>query len=380
MSTVKNQTTGISPIEEIIDDFANGKMVIMVDDEDRENEGDLIIPAQCVDSEAINYMATHGRGLICLTLTEGRCEQLNLPLMVSDTNDSYGTNFTISIEAAEGVTTGISAADRAQTVKAAVSPEACPTDIVMPGHIFPLKSQPGGVLARAGHTEAGCDLARLAGYEPASVICEILKEDGNMARLPDLITFAKEKEIKIGTIADLIRYRLKHEPTIARIAESTMATQYGDFTLIAYQDVVSNETHYALSFGDYDHDDAVHVRVQLVHGLYDAFCEARGEASWTIHSAIKRIAEEGRGVLVLLCYYFDHDEMVKRIRQSQLKELGGEDSVVVETGSDLRTVGLGGQILKDLKVGKMHVLGTPRKMHALSGFDLEVVDYIADDC
>lgn len=379
MATNNDKVTGISPIEEIISDLSEGKMVIVVDDEGRENEGDFIIPAECVDSAAINYMATHGRGLICLTLTGERCEQLNLPLMVSDTDDSYRTNFTVSIEAAQGVTTGISAADRAQTVKSAVAAEARPTDIVMPGHIFPLKSQSGGVLARAGHTEAGCDLARLAGYEPASVICEILKEDGTMARLPDLITFGEKQGIKIGTIADLIRYRLQHEPTITRIAESTMASQYGNFNLIAYQDVIGNETHYALSFGDFDHDDEVHVRVQLVHGLYDAFCEARGETSWTVHSAMKLIAEEGKGVLVLLCYYFDHDEMVKRIRQSQLKELGRDDSLVVETGSDLRIVGLGGQILKDLNVGKMHVLGTPRKIHALSGFDLEVIDYISDD-
>ncbi|MEA3243351.1 MAG: 3,4-dihydroxy-2-butanone-4-phosphate synthase, partial [Pseudomonadota bacterium] len=257
----------LNSIEEIIEDIQDGKMVVIMDDEDRENEGDLIMAASKVRPEDINFMATHGRGLICLTLTRERCRQLSLPLMVNDNQDQHTTNFTASIEAAEGVTTGISAYDRAHTVRTAVQPDARPQDLVQPGHIFPLMAQPGGVLTRAGHTEAGCDLARLAGLEPASVIVEILNEDGTMARRPDLERFAQQHDLKVGTIAELIHYRIANEKSVERVAECEMPTEYGNFRLVAYQDIVNKSLHLALVMGEVSPEDPTLVRVHVRNAL-----------------------------------------------------------------------------------------------------------------
>lgn len=337
-------------IKQILNDYKQGKMIILVDDEDRENEGDLIIPAATVTKEDINFMATHGRGLICLTLTQERCQQLNLPLMVSQNFDANGTNFTVSIEAATGVTTGISAADRAKTVLDAVAKDAKPKDIVQPGHIFPLMAQPGGVLIRAGHTEAGCDLARLAGYEPASVIVEILNEDGTMARRDDLEVFAQKHNIKWGTIEDLISYRVENEKTIERINEREFQTQYATFRLISFLDSIHNETHLALVKGDIAHDGTTCVRVHMENVLTDILQERSLALSAT--DALKYIADKNSGVFLLL-------------RQHK-------------SSNDVKTYGVGAQILSDLGVGKMCLLGSPRKFNALKGFGLEVVEYITD--
>ncbi len=365
----------ISSIEAIIDDFRRGKMVIMVDDEDRENEGDLLIAAERVRPEDINFMARNGRGLVCLTLTEERCRRLKLPLMVRDNNAHYSTNFTVSIEAAKGVTTGISAADRATTVHAAVRPDARPEDLVAPGHVFPVMAQPGGVLTRAGHTEAGVDLARLAGFQPASVICEVLREDGGMARLADLIAFGRLHGIKIGAIADLIRYRLEHEPTVKRVAESELATDCGAFRMLAYRDEVDGGTHFALVLGAVTRDAPTRVRVHVYSGLFDAFAEVRSQQPWSIGRALRAIAGQGAGVLVILRHDEDADAFLDRVRRTQMHDMGIE-SADDATSSDLRMLGVGSQILADLGVGKMRVLGTPRKAHGLSGFGLEIVEYI----
>src|SRR5210317_2576223 len=284
-----------SDIEDIIADIAAGRMVIMVDDENRENEGDLIMAAAKVRPEDVNYMATHGRGLICLTLSRERCKQLRLPLMVSDTDEHHATNFTISIEAAEGITTGISAHDRARTIKAAVAPDARPDDLRQPGHIFPVMAQPGGVLTRAGHTEAGCDLARLAGLEPAAVIVEILKEDGSMARRPDLERFARKRGIRIGTIADLIRYRLEKERNVERIAEKTITTEHGDFTMVCYDDHVNRSVHVALVKGDLAEASSPLVRVHLQDTLGDIIGVKSRSLGWPLESAIERITREEAG-------------------------------------------------------------------------------------
>ena len=359
-----NNEISVSPIEEILEDYRAGKMVILVDDEDRENEGDLVIAAGCVTADDINFMASYGRGLICLTLTEERCRRLNLPLMVRDNNSRYSTNFTVSI----GVTTGISAADRMTTIHTAVSEAASADDIVTPGHIFPVMAQPGGVLTRAGHTEAGVDLARLSGFEPASVICEILNPDGTMARLPDLVGFGEKHELRIGAIADLIRYRLKNEPTVWRVSENRVQTRHGVFRAIIYEDAELRHVHLALVSGEITPDVPVTVRVQTHRGVYDMLAEARGVRRWSVDAALERIAEEGAGVLVLLAYDDDTTTLDQRLR--------GEVDVDGE-GRELRMLGAGSQILADLNVGKVKVLGTPLRTHAISGFGLEVVDYVS---
>lgn len=365
----------INSIEEIIEDLRQGKMVIMMDDEDRENEGDLLMAASMVRPEDINFMARYGRGLICLTLTRERCQQLRLPLMVSDTNDKHGTNFTVSIEAAEGVTTGISAYDRAHTVRAAVAPNAKPEDVVQPGHIFPLMAQPGGVITRAGHTEAGCDLARIAGFEPASVIVEILNEDGTMARRPDLEIFAEQHGIKIGTIADLIQYRIKNEKTVERVAECEMPTEYGAFRLYAYQDVIAKEVHLALVKGEISPEEPALVRVHLQTTVCDVISATRGDCGMPFHAALKRLADEPAGVLVLLRGHEDPRDLVLKLRNYHLEDASGQ-SHRHDTGPDLRTYGVGAQILTDLGVRKMRVLSTPKHIHGLAGFGLEVVEYV----
>jgi len=366
----------LNSTEEIIQDLRQGKMVIIMDDEERENEGDFLMAAECVTPQAINFMATHGRGLICMTLTENRCRQLRLPLMVDQNDALHATNFTVSIEAAEGVTTGISAADRAVTVKAAVAADACPDDIVQPGHIFPLKAQDGGVLVRAGHTEAGCDLARLAGFEAAAVIVEILNEDGSMARLPDLKKVAKEHDLKIGTIADLIQYRVRTEKTVERLNECSMPTPYADFRLVSYQDVIDNELHLALLLGEISPDEPVLVRVHMQNTLCDLFTSTHADCGWPLQQAMQHVAEEGAGVIVVLRNHDTAREIVQRMRAYHLQDENQQSEETSEDDKELRTFGVGAQILSDLGVRKMRVMSSPMSLHALSGFDLEVVEYV----
>ncbi|MCU7923144.1 MAG: 3,4-dihydroxy-2-butanone-4-phosphate synthase [Candidatus Thiodiazotropha sp. (ex Dulcina madagascariensis)] len=367
----------LNTTEEIIADLKQGKMVIIMDDEDRENEGDLIMVAECVTPEAINFMARYGRGLICLTLTREHCSQLRLPLMVTTDDELSATNFTVSIEAADGVTTGISAADRATTVLAAVAPEANPQDLVQPGHIFPLMSQPGGVLVRAGHTEAGCDLARLAGYSPASVIVEILNEDGTMARRSDLEKFAAAHDLKIGTIADLIQYRVKNETTIERVSECHFPTRFGDFRLVAYQDMVDNELHLALVRGHPSADRPTLVRVHMQNSLCDLFETNFNECGWPLRSAMKMIGKEEEGVIVVLRNHDTPREIVQRMMDMQVLDPIQQKNMRKDNGKELRTYGVGAQILSDLGVRKMRVLSAPKSIHGLSGFDMEVTEYVA---
>jgi 3,4-dihydroxy 2-butanone 4-phosphate synthase/GTP cyclohydrolase II len=368
----------LNTTEEIIEDLRQGRMVIIMDDEDRENEGDLLMVAEKVTPEAINFMARYGRGLICLTLTKERCQQLRLPLMVDQNESAHSTNFTVSIEAAEGVSTGISASDRATTVLAAVKEDAQPQDLVQPGHIFPLMAQPGGVLVRAGHTEAGCDLARLAGGDPSAVIVEILNEDGTMARRPDLEEFAREHDLKMGTIADLIHYRVRNEKTIERVSECGMPTEYGEFRLIAYQDCIDNELHLALVMGDVQPDKPTLVRVHMQNTLCDLFVPTRGGCSWPLKNAMQQVAKEGEGVIVVLRNHDSTREIIQRMRDCQIQSSEESGSQKSSGGNHLRTFGVGAQILADLGVRKMRILSAPKSIHAISGFDLEVVEYV--DC
>lgn len=367
----------LNTIEEIIEDLRAGKMVILMDDEDRENEGDLIMAADAVTPEAINFMAKYGRGLVCLTLTEERCAQLKLPLMVDNNGAAFSTNFTVSIEAAEGVTTGISAADRAVTVLAAVAANASPNDIVMPGHIFPLKAQNGGVLTRAGHTEAGCDLARLAGFSPAGVIVEILNEDGTMARRPDLEVFAQKHNLKLGTVAALIEYRNNNETTIERVAQCKLPTAYGEFDLITYQDTIDKQAHFALVKGDVDAAQPTLVRVHLQSVVGDVLLSDRqASQTWPLAKAMERIASEG-GILVVLGNEESSEQLIEKMKHYQAEDAGETRSVAKPQGAS-RRVGVGSQILADLGVNKMRLLSSPKKYHALSGFGLEVVEYVSE--
>jgi len=363
-----------SNIEDIITDIRAGKMVIMVDDENRENEGDLLMAAEKVRAEDVNYMATHGRGLICLTLSRERCAQLRLPLMVTETDQHHATNFTISIEAANGITTGISAHDRAKTIQTAVAANAKPEDLRQPGHIFPVMAQPGGVLSRAGHTEAGCDLARLAGLESAAAIVEILNADGSMARRPDLEKFSRKHDIRIGTIADLIRYRLEKERNVERISEVPIQTEYGEFTMVCYDDLVNRAVHVALIKGDLSATDNPLVRVHLQDTLGDVIGVQSPSLGWPLGSAIKRIAEEEVGVIVLLRERESSREFIDAVEGlgkslDEVQERRTGDSV-------LRTYGIGAQILRDLGLSKIRVLSAPKQMHAISGFDLEITEYV----
>jgi len=363
----KGFTPAISPIEEIIDDIREGKMVVLMDDEDRENEGDLIMAADAVDADAINFMAMHGRGLICLTLTEERCRQLELPLMVRQNGTSLGTNFTVSIEAAEGVTTGISTADRARTVQAAVAKDAKPSDIVRPGHIFPLMAQKGGVLARAGHTEAGCDLSRLAGREPASVICEIMNDDGTMSRLPQLLDFAAKHDLKVGTIADLIEYRRRNERLVAFQDRRYISTLYGSFEMASYRDLTSGQTHMALICGEPDADTPILVRVHAPINDFDLLDNQRHGHTWSVAEAMRYIQEAGAGVLLLL----------RGDVQEWQQQVEGERHFDEEY--ELKHYGIGAQILKELGVGQMRLMTWPRKLPSMSGFGLSVEDYVLPD-
>jgi len=365
----------LNTTEELIEEIRQGRIVILMDDEDRENEGDLVMAAAHVRPEDINFMARYARGLICLTLTRDHCRRLNLPLMASGTYSSDSTNFTVSIEAAEGVSTGISASDRALTIRKAVAGDAKPSDLVQPGHVFPLMAHPGGVLSRAGHTEAGCDLARLAGLTPAAVIVEILKDDGTMARRPDLEIFAAEHHLKIGTIADLIRYRIENEKTIQRVAECDLPTEYGDFRLIAYRDNVERDLHFAMVKGRIDPAKPTLVRVHLENPICDLTGSMRQNCGWPIRDVLSRISREGEGVVVILCNQIEPLELINQLAAYSEPDDDRPATRKPKT-KDLRTIGLGAQILSDVGVRKLRVLSAPKRIHAISGFGLEVIEYV----
>ncbi|MDE1195904.1 MAG: bifunctional 3,4-dihydroxy-2-butanone-4-phosphate synthase/GTP cyclohydrolase II [Pseudomonas sp.] len=360
-------------IEDIIEDYRQGKMVLLVDDEDRENEGDLLLAADRCTPQAISFMANEARGLICLTLTDDHCQRLGLEQMVPSNGSVFSTAFTVSIEAATGVTTGISAADRARTVQAAVALDAQPEDLVQPGHIFPLRAREGGVLTRAGHTEAGCDLARLAGFTPASVIVEVMNDDGTMARRPDLERFAEKHGIRIGTIADLIHYRLSTEHTVVRIGERELPTVHGTFRLISYEDRIEGGVHMAMVMGDVRRDEPTLVRVHVVDPLRDLVgAEYNGPANWTLWAALQKVAEEGRGVVVVLANHESSQALLERIpqlTQAPRQYTRSQSRIYSE-------VGTGAQILQDIGVGKLRHLGPPLKYAGLTGYDLEVVESI----
>ncbi len=356
-------------VPEILEDIRNGRMVVIVDDEDRENEGDLIMAAELVRPSDINFMVTHARGLVCLSLTRERCRQLNLAPMVSDNNSPYQTNFTVSIEAAEGVTTGISAYDRAHTIRTAVRPDAQPSDVIQPGHIFPLMAQPGGVLTRTGHTEAASDLALLAGLEPAGVLVEILSPDGGMARRPELEQFAAAHGLKIGSIEDLIRYRLATEHTVERVDERQISTSQGPFTLFTYRDRLSRDLHFALVRGAPSAERATLVRVHVKNPLSDVLHWQRSDFGMHADAALARIAAEGEGVLVVLSEPITPDNLLARI--SERPEL------VSGRMHEWRRNGAGAQILADLGLRRLRVMGTPRRQVGLAGYGLEVVEYVA---
>ncbi len=362
----------LTPTQELIDDLRLGRMIVLADAEDRENEGDLVLAADFVTPEAINFMAMHARGLICLTLTEERCKQLNLPLMVNDNRSPHGTAFTVSIEAATGVSTGISAADRARTVRAATARHAKPEDIVQPGHIFPVMAQNGGVLVRAGHTEAGCDLAELAGLTPAAVICEVMNPDGSMARLPELLEFARKHELKVGTIADLIKYRSETEKLVERVADRHVATPYGQFRLCVYHDKTVDEVHYALVKGEPSPDRATLVRVHEPFASLDLFDFDSARHAYSVQDAMRIIAHHKEGVIVLLRRHEPAGEILERLQLPADKRR--------RKGKwDPRLHGIGAQILRDLGVGKMRVLARPKRIPSMEGFGLEVVEYVSPD-
>lgn len=362
----------ISPVEDIVADMRAGRIVILVDEEDRENEGDLVLASDHVTAEGINFMARYGRGLICMTMTRERCERLQLPPMTARNGDKKGTAFTVSIEAAEGVTTGISAADRAQTVRAAVAKDAKPTDLVQPGHIFPLQAVEGGVLMRAGHTEAGCDLAAMAGCTPSSVICEIMKDDGTMARLPDLQLFAAEHGLKIGTIADLIEYRSKSESLIRKVGSRPLQTAFGEFTAHAFKDSTGQGIHLALVKSTWTATDSIAVRVHEPLSVLDALETGRAMHSWSLEAALQHMQQEGKGVVVLLNCGESGEQLLAQFdgtaRSAQAPERGR---------MDLRTYGVGAQILRHCGVHKMRLMGSPRRMPSMAGYGLEITGYIS---
>jgi len=361
----------ISPVEDIVADMRAGRMVILVDEEDRENEGDLVLAADHVTADAINFMARFGRGLICLTLSRERCEALQLPPMTVRNGDKKGTAFTVSIEAAEGVTTGISAADRARTVQAAVAKGAVPDDLVQPGHIFPLQAVDGGVLMRAGHTEAGCDLATMAGCSPASVICEIMKDDGTMARLPDLQLFAGEHGLKIGTIADLIAYRSRVESLIENMGTHTINTAFGEFTAHAFRDTTGKGVHLALVRGKWDASDTIPVRVHEPLSILDALQIGRTMHTWSLDATLSHIATEGKGVVVLLNCGESGEQLLAQFEGTARPAHAPERGRM-----DLRTYGIGAQILRQCGVHKMRLMGSPRRMPSMTGYGLEITGYI----
>ncbi|HXS51955.1 MAG TPA: bifunctional 3,4-dihydroxy-2-butanone-4-phosphate synthase/GTP cyclohydrolase II [Usitatibacter sp.] len=362
----------LNPTQDLIDALRLGRMIVLADAEDRENEGDLVLAADFVTPEAINFMATHARGLICLTLTEERCRQLNLALMVNENRSPMGTAFTVSIEAASGVTTGISAADRARTVRAATAKHAKPEDLVQPGHIFPVMAQNGGVLVRAGHTEAGCDLAELAGLTPAAVICEVMNPDGSMARMPELLAFAQKHGLRVGTIADLIRYRSENEKLIERVADRTIATPYGPFRLCVYHDKTVDEVHYALVKGEPAAERPVLVRVHEPFTSLDLFDFDTARHAYSVQDAMRIVAHHKEGVIVLLRRREPAGEILERLQEPAAKRRGTRKW-------DPRLHGIGAQILRDLGVGRMRVMARPKRIPSMSGFGLEVVEYVSPD-
>ena len=365
-------STVISPVADIVADMRAGRIVILIDEEDRENEGDLVIAADHVTPEAVNFMARYGRGLICLTLSRERCELLQLPPMTTRNGTRHATAFTVSIEAADGVTTGISAADRARTVQAAVAKDAKVSDLVQPGHIFPLQAADGGVLMRAGHTEAGCDLAAMAGCSPAAMICEILNDDGTMARLPDLLVFAAAHGLKIGTIADLIEHRSRNDSLIERIGSRSMQTAFGEFTAHAYRDKTSHDLHLALVKGEWLPEEIVPARVHEPLSVLDALEIKRSMHSWNLDESLKHIADTGKGVAVLLNCGETSAQLL-----AQFEGTARASQAPVRGRMDLRTYGVGAQILRDCGVQKMNLLGNPRRMPSMIGYGLEIVGYIS---
>jgi 3,4-dihydroxy 2-butanone 4-phosphate synthase/GTP cyclohydrolase II len=363
----------IAPVPELVAELAAGRMVVLVDEEDRENEGDLVLAADHVTPEAINFMAKHGRGLICLTLTRERCERLRLPMMARHNGTKFGTAFTVSIEAATGVTTGISAADRARTVQAAVARDARPEDIVQPGHIFPIQAQDGGVLMRAGHTEAGCDLTAMAGLTPAAVICEVMKDDGTMARLPDLQAFAREHGLKIGTIASLIQHRSHNESMIEALGTRDLVTAQGPFRCTVYRDSSWGAVHLGLSVGRWAEGDEVPVRVHEPLSVIDLLDTQGSPHSWPLPTALAALQQSGRGVAVLLNAGGDADGLLGRVLPDRFNTAGGPPTAPM----DLRTYGVGAQILRHLGVRRMKLLGHPRRMPSMTGYGLEVTGFVA---
>ncbi|MFT4255368.1 MAG: 3,4-dihydroxy-2-butanone-4-phosphate synthase [Pseudoxanthomonas sp.] len=369
-----------APIPELLDEIRAGRMVVIVDDEDRENEGDLVMAAELVKAGDINFMVTHGRGLVCLSMSAARCAQLGLAPMVQANTAQFHTNFTVSIEAAEGVSTGISAADRAHTIRTAVKPNAKPSDLSRPGHVFPLIAQPGGVLTRAGHTEATADLAELAGLEPAGVLVEVLNEDGSMARRPQLEVFARAHGLKMGSIADLIAWRLHTEHTVERVDEREIATEFGPFRLVTYRDRIAHELHFALVRGTPDAAMPTLVRVQVENPLADLLHWRRDDFGVAATDALRAIAAEGQGVFVVLSEPRDSDALLARLRAEPVARTGVSGSDKPIRSKDVgqwRRNGAGGQILADLGLGKLRVLGTPRRQVGLAGFGLEVVEYLS---
>ena len=369
---MRREAAAISPITDIVAAIRGGETVILVDDEDRENEGDLVFAAEFVTAERINFFAKHGRGLVCLALTPSHAERLGLKPMVEQNRGRHGTNFTASIEAAEGIATGISAHDRALTVKVAVAPHASADDIVQPGHVFPIVAQPGGVLVRAGHTEACCDLTRLAGLTPAAVLCEIMRDDGTMARLPDLLEFAAEHKLKIGTIADLIEYRGRNESLVQRLAQRPIETPWGAFDLVSYRDLTDGSLHLALSFGTIEAKNETLVRVHEPLSVLDLLDSGTGTHSWSVGRALAAIRKAGSGVMVLMNCSQSGEALERQLtaaNDARARPASGRSN-------DLRLYGIGAQILRDLGVGRMRLMAAPRKMPSMAGFGLEVTGYL----
>ena len=369
---MRSESAAISSITEIIAAIKAGEIVILVDDEDRENEGDLVFAAEFVSAEKINFLATHGRGLICMPITEAHAERLGLRPMVEQNRSRHGTNFTVSIEAAEGIATGISAHDRALTIKTAVSERASPEDLVQPGHVFPLVAQPGGVLVRAGHTEACCDLARLAGLAPAAVLCEIMREDGTMARMPDLLEFAGRHKLRIGTIADLIEHRSRNESLVERIAERPIETPWGSFELVSYRERTDGSLHLALTFGRVEPEKETLVRVHEPLSVIDLLDTGKGTHSWSVGAALGAIRAAGSGVMVLMNCSRAGEALESGVRELKPAAARAGRSM------DLRLYGIGAQILRDLGVRRMRLMAAPRKMPSMAGFGLEVVGYLSE--
>lgn len=364
----------LNTIPELIEDVRAGRMIVLMDDEDRENEGDLIMAASMVRPEDINFMAHYGRGLICMPITRERCEQLNLLLMVNRNETRFATNFTVSIEAAEGISTGISAYDRAHTIRTAARPDAGPANISQPGHVFPIMAQPGGVLTRAGHTEAGADLAMLSGLEPAAVLVEILNEDGTMARRPQLEAFAQKHDLKIGTIAELIRYRLETERSVECISSSEVETDFGSFRLLTYRDSINDELHLALLMGEVDPDEPMLVRVHVQNPLSDVLSIKRDDFGLPLRLAMAEIARHGKGLVLVLGGHEDNDSLLRRIQKEPEPSVSRDGDN--RQSSELRTYGIGAQIIVDIGIKKMRVLSAPKRMTGLAGFGLEVVEYV----